>query len=198
MASATLAVMEKLGLYLKDEISELNSVYLDFPSPTQTLKYPCLTIFQNSPTYTNMMPYVITKGAQFTTGPNAGLFPVVKVVGQYEWKLQLDLWCRSKPERYNVYEKLFTVFTRESVGGLSLQLENYYNLFARYDLVGANFITAETESQKAEWRVKVDVVANCYAVTESAESLMQSIENNLETPANIGSESSGPPGGLII
>lgn len=182
MASLTLAITEQLAKYVRTKMPELQAIYLDFPAPSDNLLYPCMTIFQNNPTFTNRQHYVIYKGAKIETGPDSGKYPVLKVVGTYDWTMQLDLWARNKQERHTLYEKLFIAFNSGRTGGINLQLVDYYNTWASYCISGLSLITDEAEAQRGEWRAKVTVLGNCYAIVQSNEFLMETIENSIETP----------------
>ncbi len=109
------------------------------------------------------------------------------VVGWYDLKLQIDIWCRTKPERYKIYELFFEAINPViKPMGLSLQLSSYHNLYARYDMVGYSFGDNEQGSQRSEWRVKIEVLANCKAVRVDTEFMItEPIELKLTTPDTI-------------
>lgn len=179
--SASRAVVKALMEHLKASMPELAAVYDDFPNHNQALKYPALTVFTNEPKFENLMPYVHSK-----KDPTGISSEVVKVIGQYEFRLQLDLWSKTKFERHDLYESLFRALNPNSLNpGLSIKLTEYYDLWCRYTFISFSFLGSEPESQRNEFRAKINVIADVKAVTESVESLMDTIENNLEIPSPV-------------
>ena len=180
--SVSQAIVSALAKHLKDQVPELQAVYDDFPSPSQKLKYPCATIFTGNPELENLMPYVIAKGSD--ADPD-NKYMVRRVVGHYTFKLQVDVWCETKFDRHRLHELIFTGFnTNAAQMGISKQLDEYFNEYARYTMTGFKFMDSEEGSQRSEWRVKFDVMVDCKAVIERYEHLMETIENNLETPTD--------------
>lgn len=180
--TATGSIIKALATYLKANVAGLQEVYDDFPSPSQKLKYPSGSIFTGSPKFHALTPYVIWKGSAL---PN-GKVPYKKVIGQYEFDLQLDLWVASKAQRHEIYELLVAAMNPSPTApGLSLQLSSYHNEWARYLIRGLQYPDSEENSQRSEWRVKVDIVADIKCVASFTDYLIQTIENNVETPNEI-------------
>jgi hypothetical protein len=179
--SASRAVVKALIDHLKASMPNLAAIYDDFPNHNQPLKYPALTVFTGQPKFTNLMPYVHSK-----KDPTGVTSEVVKIIGQYEFRLQLDVWAKTKFERHDLYEELFRALNPNALNpGLSLKLSEYYDLWCRVTLIGFSFLGSEAESQRNEFRAKVDVIVDVKAATDSVESLMDTIENNLEIPSPV-------------
>ena len=183
MDNAVKATMEALGAYLKLAMPKLTSVLYDFPNANVKLSYPALSIISGEPTYTNHMPYLLSQD-DVASGEHKA--KARYIVGQYDFKLQLDFWCGNKEERFKVYQEFFQVFNPDmDVMGLSLQLTKNFGTWARYDLVGHNFSDGEEVSQRAEWRARVSVLATCKAVLDKTRFIItEPIENNLDPTHN--------------
>jgi hypothetical protein len=180
--------------YLRTHIPSIQQAFDEFPNPSQTLKYPAVSVFLRNPTFTPMMTYVVSKGAELPSGKR----PVRRVVGMYDFSLQLDLWAESKPARFKLLNDFFLAMHHNyQTHGISLQLPDYFNEWVRFDLAGVEFVGDEGASQRAEWRVKADLLANAKAIVESQEFVIETIENNLETPPEIAPPPK-PPVDLII
>lgn len=182
--NATKAVIEALGTYLKSQIRSLQQVVYEFPAPNITLKYPSLSITTGEPSFAaEANPYIHEQGEMNAATKKA---TVSRVVGTYEFKLQLDFWCRDKVERYKIYDEFFKAFHAEiDPMGLNIQLEKYFNVWCRYDQIGFHYEDSEIASQRSEWRVVVTLLAQCRAVLERSDFIMETIVNTLTTPNTI-------------
>lgn len=199
MAKIGDAVIKNLGTFLSANMALLQDVQYEFPAPNQALKYPSMSIFQQNPKFTPMPNYVFGKGDEILTGPDAGKTPIKRVVGQYDFSIQLDFWCRSKFERENVLEQFHAAMSKNpDVSGISLQMADYHGVWIHYDLSAYNYVTDDADSTRSEWRGKVDIVANCFAISEGTDYVIETIENNLEFPQVIDDGPSSPSGGLTI
>lgn len=154
------------------------TVYEEFPTPTQELAYPCVTIFRGKPEFENLQPYPYEVG-DIVSGKRLSYM----VVGQYDLRLQLDVWTRNKVERATVWESIFrqlnTQLQNSETMGLSLRLKDYHDLFARYDFIGYDVVEDEAASQRGEWRFKIDLLAHCKAILQRSDYAMITIENQL-------------------
>lgn len=179
-------ILKTLIAHLEAEMPSLVDAHDEFPNANKKLVMPCLTVFSQKPKYTPMMPYVIQKLAVIASGDDAGKVPVQKVMGAFEFKLQLDLWTTSKPARATLDSELMAAFSMNpSVHGLSLQLIDYYDQWARYDIVSFDTTDSEASSQRQEWRTKVEILASCKQIVQTNESVITTIENTLTTPVAI-------------
>jgi hypothetical protein len=179
--NVTKAVLEALGTYLKTAMPKIKNISFDWPNPNVALQYPCITITTGSPEFANMMPEFLSRSAIQNNKATARY-----EVGSYEFSLQVDIWCGSKEERFRIYDDFFKAFNANvEVMGLALQLTKYYDIFARYDLVGYDFNDGEEPSQRAEWRARLQVRASCKAILEKTQYIItQPIESDAEITDN--------------
>lgn len=196
---AARALILGLNTFLKANMPSLQATYDEWPNPNQKLKYPCLSTFSRAKTFVPMTPYVIAKGAEVTTGPDAGKYPVKTVMGMWDFQFQIDLWCDSKPTRALAGKELLAAFNKNrSTHGIDLQLADYHDLWVHYSLADMTYDDSEAGSQRSEWRIKIDVLVNTREVVETFEHLIEEIENNLETPNTIESPPDDSGGTSII
>lgn len=174
--SITVAV-KTLAAYLKAAIPELN-IQEEWPDSKKELVMPTLSILTSgTPGLTHAMP-IIHKIVPIDGDPIKK--KVVYCVGTYESRLQLDLWTDYKAKRNELYEKLMAAFDKQFIDsgyptGLSLELLNYHNSFARYDQTGYTYIDSEDSAKRNEWRVKIDVAVSHLRLVEKVESIMDEI-----------------------
>lgn len=193
--TVTEALVRDLGKYLKTAVPELSAVYDDFPSANQQLDMPCATIYASRPLFTTMMPYVVAKGAK--DDQNRAL--VTRVFGQWDVTLQLDLWCKTKLERHELFQKLVLALNPNiSTSGLSLQLMDYHAQWARFDMGKNELVDSEQASQRGEWRVRIDVVANVKACKVSLDYLIVEIENKPEVSHTVVVSTDEDDGGVLF
>lgn len=174
-------ITKRLGLFLKENMPSLNDVVYDFPMGNVDLDLPTLSIITvGRPNYLNELnPYVINTPS-LSPGDDAS-HKYKWVVGWYEFTLQLDIWCGSKHERDSLHEELFQAFHKDpEKQGVNLTLDDYHEIVCRYDLDGYLFQDSEDASQAQEWRVKIDVLANCKAVIEKTDSAIIETEVTYE------------------
>ena len=178
--SPTKEILEVLGGKI-DDLVRLDEVFYEFPEGNRRLKYPSMSILSGSPTFTNQQRYI------YDTGTVASNQAEVKyVIGQFELNLQLDLWCRTKEERHDKTQELIEALNSEDrTNGLSLVLEKYHGVIARYDFVGYSFDDEESESQRKEWRATLRVLAHCDAITARKQYIIDETEVTVELPDEI-------------
>lgn len=185
------ALQKTISKRLQAEMPVLKAVYEDWPSPSETLKYPCAAVTIGSPEFTPTDPYVFKKGA---VDPETGKSPVARVVGSYEIRVQIDVWCASKPQRRDLYQQLFNVINPiASRPGLNLPLEDYFDAIAHLHLEGFSFPDGDEQVQRKEYRILGAVVCSALHIVETMESLMQTIENTTEIADAIEDEAPGEP-----
>lgn len=175
--SVTEELIKRIGEHLKDNMPNLSDVLYEFPESNIEIDYPSLSIIQAGDLdYTPEMtpyPYVEIGSGDIT----ASKADVRYVVGQYNGVLQLDLWCRNKEERDDLYEEFFQAFNSQfPVLGLTLSLTDYHSALCRYDLRGSSKEDSEISSQRKEWRVRIDVMFNCKAILEKEEFIVEETE----------------------
>jgi hypothetical protein len=171
-------------------IATVEQVLEEFPEANNELIYPALSIItQGTPEFSpELSPYLLEEIEEPEVGEHKA--PAKYVVGSYDLTLQVDIWCGSKEERFTAYDQFFAALNKQfQPMGLSLQLVDYHNVWARYDLSGHTFDDSAAGSQRNEWRVKCNVLVHCRAVVEREEFIVtQPIETELETPNNIENE----------
>lgn len=180
MASNELdAAILRLATYLQAEVPELLSVSPTWPDPKQPLITPCASIIlQGNPSYIDLMPTIYSR---IVDPGDANKDLVRYMAGQYEMNLQIDLWCEYKLERADIYQKVANAFNKQFIiglresTGLTLELDDYYSMFAAYDIVGYNFPEDEQSSQRSEWRVMVQVSCIHSKIVEKSEYRMEEI-----------------------
>jgi hypothetical protein len=173
----TKEIVKSLGTCLKSKISELAAVTEDFPESNEKLSYPSISITGSNPTTTPCSPYIFTQGAAVENDSGGQEAQVKWVTGQHEFKLQLDLWCRSKEERHKLFQALTATFSSQfPVMGLSLQLSGYHGVWARYDVTATGYEDSEIASQRREWRAIFTVAVNCLAIYETVENVIGSTD----------------------
>jgi hypothetical protein len=176
--SVTYAVQRAIATYLKTSVPSLQGVYDDWPSPSQKLKYPSASLFMGSQKFMNGLPYEISRVA----GVNNTLV-TTRIVGIYEMRLQLDVWCATKADRHQMFESIFLALNpKKETNGFNLILADYFNLPMHVSLLGFDYVNTEQESERSEWRTKFDLVADTKAAIQSVDYPITTIENNLETP----------------
>jgi hypothetical protein len=152
-----------LQKYLKDNVPELLEVYDEWPYHGDEMKIPCCTVITaGTPAYTNLMPYTWKREPD---PDNAQNDLVYDIIGMIDSRIQVDIWTEYKIQRGRILDLVDKalnkqLFEQDLPAGLSLILEEYHNAIARYDQVGYTYMDGEQESQKANWRVKLDLVVN--------------------------------------
>lgn len=190
-----------LSAHLNTVSSSLQQVYDQFPNHQQKMTFPSASVHAKKPVFEPLEHYVIAKSAITNIGtvdiPN-NVATITKAVGRYDFAFQVDLWCAYKPQRDSIYEEIFAAFNQSDVPGVNLQLTNYYNEWCHYTIQDVDYSSDDEESvQTGEWRARITVLANVRAVVQKVTNVMQTIENNLETPASITAPEEDP-GTLII
>lgn len=177
------AVIKALTAYLKTAMPSLQSVTDDWPNPSQNLKFPSITIMTGDYQFTQQQNYVIWKSS---TAEDDDTFRVRKVNGSYDMTLKAHLWADSKPRRHDLYELFMAAMNPDfTVSGLRLQIANYFNEWATFDVSNNTYVDNEESAQRSERKVIVDILVNIRSVVETTNYLMEQIENTLETPASI-------------
>lgn len=160
--------MGNLRKHLLDCVPALEQILTEFPTPNIQLVFPSLSMIESGQQFTNEMPYELTV---CPPGGTAAQGKVVWIAGQWDYKMQLDLWCRSVPERDLILHRVFKALNpKVNPMGLSLILPDYYNLWARFDVDGIENIDGEQGSQRGEWRTKISVLGSLKQVLETQES----------------------------
>lgn len=175
-------VLETLGKQLQDNMPSLAKVIYAFPSANVSLQYPSISIILTRPEFLPIQREIFEQ-----SDISDDFKSEVKYInGEYDLALQLDLWCRDKVERFALYEELMDALNPNSeLKGLSLKLEKYHGVYCRYDMIDMLFSDNEGASQRAEWRLTVNVLANTRSIKAESEYMIDTIENNLTLPDTI-------------
>lgn len=158
-----IAAVRGLQKYLQDNVNELEEVYDEWPYFGDELTMPCASVVTvGTPEYTNLMHYIYARIADPDIAENDIIH---EVIGQYDARIQVDIWAESKIERSRLLESVTNALNKQYIEqdlpcGLSLTMTDYYNVIARFDLVGHTYIDNEQNSQRAQWRVKMDLLVN--------------------------------------
>jgi hypothetical protein len=159
------AVLDNLATYLAAQVPGL-TVRKEWPSANQALVYPSLTIFSGQVTYTPLQPYETAR-----TAPDVNNQVVsTLVVGEWDGKLQLDLWCRNKVERQNIGKQVRDAINKQvNPQGLSLQMADYFNEWVRFDVDSYNQVDEEAGVQRQEFRTKLSLLFNVKEVAQKTD-----------------------------
>lgn len=176
---AVQSCLTRLQAYFVAQISTL-TVYPEWPSANQKLVYPAMSMFQGKVNTMNRQPEIIATSAPDTDGK----VTVTEIVGEHDFKIQLDLWCRNKPERDTylglvmdaINLKVADTTGNNNPAGLSLQLTDYFNDWVRFDLDGWQLVDDEAGVQRQERRAKIDLLVNCRAIRERILYAIEQIE----------------------
>lgn len=187
------AVTELLRTTMAAAISGL-TVLDEWPNANQKLTYPSLTLFSKSPRYMALPNEEIAR-----TAPDVdNKCLVTYIVGEYDYRMQLDLWCANKVSRGVTLGAVLAFLDAQSMvalggnkaAGLSLTLTNYFNTIARLDYDGHQNIDDEAGAERQERRVKIDLLVNVRAIRQRSMYAIKSIQTLQEvgsTPIVAGS-----------
>lgn len=168
--SVSKEIVKRLAAHMRAAMPDLAEVLEDWPETNYQLQMPSLSIMTGAPVH---RPFAPTELSRVDSPDDPRKLLIKTDVGDYEWRMQLDMWCGNKPERHALYEKFYRAFNSQliddsrEVAGLSLVLTDYHGITARYDLLSYDFDTDSEEStQRKEWRSKIVVLAHCRAIVE--------------------------------
>lgn len=156
-----LAPIRGLLEYLKTEMPSVQKFYDQWPYHGDELVYPCISLmYVGTPSFRNLPPYIF----KTEEDPENALNDLVyEVIGNHEGTIQLDIWAEYKISRSRILELVNTALNKQQINsdlpaGLSLTLSEYHNAIARFDKVGYTYMDSEENSNKAYWRVKLDLL----------------------------------------
>lgn len=143
------------------QIQGINNVLTEFPRPDQELTLPSISLVTASSKLIPRMPTVYDAPAvpQDTLNVNA-----MHTVGEYELTIQMDIWTDYKRQREHWYGQVMDAFDSEIIEGkgqgLKLQMSDYHDVYAQYDVIGYRYLDNPEMSLKGEWRITCDVQAH--------------------------------------
>lgn len=156
------AAVAALVDYLRTNVSGIAQVLSEWPSANIELNYPAISVTTKSAPFTPCDAYLASAG---DIDMDANSAENLYIVGQYDLKLQVDIWARNKEERYTFYDLFFKAFNADITPmGLRLQLTDYYDRWISYTSVGYRFEDSQRGSQTEEWRAIVDIECSCDAI----------------------------------
>lgn len=177
--------LNALATYLKAQVPAL-TVFKEWPNPNDKLVYPALTLTQGKITTMNRAPECVAK-----TMPDVNnQILVTEIVGEHDFTMQLDLWCSDKVMR-SLYLGLvmdaINAAVADSSGlnkaaGLSLQLTDYFNDWARFDINDFENVDDEAGVQRRERRVRINLLVNCRAIRQRTYYAMINIQSYTDAP----------------
>lgn len=149
--SDIVAVVETLQDHIKENIPDFAEVYAEFPRPDQELKLPSMSIITMGQAE---LTYYSPEVTDTVVDVVAGVADTTFTVGEYNLRLQADIWAEYKLKRGELYGKVDDLFSAQTKQGLSLNLPDAKGI-ARYEIIGYNFLDNEESSLKGEWRVSL-------------------------------------------
>lgn len=180
------AAVAALQTYLAAAITGL-TVRDEWPNANQKLIFPSVTLTAGKVTTMNRAPEQMS-----VTTPVANQVTATECIGEHDFKLQVDLWTRTKIERDTILGQILNALSPIPVGngganrcaGLSLQLSNYYNDWVRFDVDGHELVDDEAAAQRQERRARIDLLVNCRAIQLRTYYAMVSIQTNVGASSN--------------
>lgn len=175
----TREIIAELSAYLLAEMASITSadqIVEEWPeSNDEMAEYPVISIM--TPGAPNYEPYMgVNKPFESAENDPGKTYDYKYAVGQYDFELQIDIWTDYKEKRHLIYQEFFAAFHKKLAdqghSGVNLTLTNYHGAPVNYQMVGYNYGDSEEASQRKEWRVKIDVIANCEAVIETTQAAM--------------------------
>lgn len=185
--SAVDAAIDGLASYLGAQVSGL-TVQTEWPDANEVLQMPSVTLTAGKAKRTPIQPEEVS----VTPPNNLNQVTQVLAVAHYDIPIQLDVWCRTKDERRQTLNAILDAFnlaenTGNAPSGLSLQLTNYFDVFARYEIDTHEFRDDEIATERQERRATVMLLVNTrecisrsmYAITKGTTVYQQT---DSETP----------------
>ena len=184
---AVQAVLNEFAIYLLAEIPELG-VLKEWPNANQTLNYPMVSLVSGKAQLMNRPLEQIA----LTEPDEDGKVTATYVVGQYDYKLQADIWAGNKAERDVYLGKFLDAVNKEAMDstgkdnpmGLSLKLPSYFDIIARLDVDSHEYQDDMQAAQRQERRVRVDILVNVRAIKQRTLYAMKNVEINLGVNQN--------------
>ena len=175
-------ITKALGEHLKTKMCSLKQVLLDWPHPNRNLSFPSLTISTGTPIFSPSGTIYELSREEITATKST----VNYIVGDYEWELQLDFWCRDKAQRHRIYDEFFRAMHDQlPKTGIALNVVDYFGVYCHYVHTGLDFSDSEEASQRREWRLRVPVVADTKAIMPKEEFIILQTELDLEVSETI-------------
>ncbi len=174
------AVTNAFAAYLLAAVPDLKAVLKEWPDSNVKMQFPSVTLTSGEAPLKNKMPEQLS----CTEPDEDGKVTATYAVGQYDYKIQLDLWCRTKPERDTMLASLIDAVNAQAMDatgknnplGLALQLTAYFDEWVHLDIDGHRYVDDEAGAQREERRAKVDLLVNVRAIKQRTLYAMKTIE----------------------
>lgn len=162
-------------------------VLSEWPNRNDQLTIPCAAVLMVEPGFTGCAPYLIESGvvdAVTNTATNR------YVVGQYDSRIQVDVWAKNKPERAAICQALFNLIHGIRATGYNIQLSSYFDRWACFSMEsGPKFSQDEQAATRQEWRAMFMFEVGCNAVREGVDYMItEEPELLFSLPINIPNE----------
>jgi len=182
--SITEVVTSTLTDWIDEHSDNIRQTIIGFPEANLRLKMPSVSVFAPRPEFKpSSNPYLInTVQDEDISNSKAN---VLWVVGDYDFNLQLDLWCGSKEELDDLFAELFEVLNPNVKPGVSLPMEDYFGGICEYIYTGHTRDNGEQASQRDEWRMTFTILATCKAIRSRKEFIIESTEIIIEANKEI-------------
>lgn len=179
-------LIKELAAYLLANMSSISSadqILQEWPESNFEMEAsPTISIITvDPPTFTpHINPEIVDSAVN---GSNPNEYDYKYSVGQFDYTIQVDIWCDYKEERHVVFQEFFHAMNKKLVDqghtGVTLTLTDYYGAPVHFVVTGYNYGDSEEASQRKEWRVKIDLLVNAEAILEATQAAM--IDNDSVT-----------------
>lgn len=165
------SILMALGDSIIEAIPEIKKSDFQWPDPQSQMDMPCLSIMvAGTPALNRRIPEFISSEAL----PD-GKYKNRYATGQWEHKIQIDLWCDYKELREVLLNKIVDYFDKQFIEegkptGVRLVVGD---IIASYILTGYNYMDSEDSAKTSEFRIKFDVVCDSPRVVEKEEFVMK-------------------------
>ena len=168
----TEAVPKALAVHLKKVVPGLLAAYDEFPSNNLSILLPSISIFASTNVkFTPGLPYALELPTDLAEDVHTSR--IQYVVGDYDFKLQLDIWAKNKEERDDIFDALFNALNPDiNPMGLVLELTEYFGVLCDYVYVGHTMQDSAERSDRDEWRISLSLLVTCKAIRERTEFIM--------------------------
>lgn len=182
---AVQSCLKNMLSYLKTKIPAL-TVYSEWPNENDKLIFPAVTLLSGKIGFMNLM---IEQDS--VSDPDVdGRVTAVEVIGEYDFKMQLDLWCTSKFQRDVLMGQIIDALNPisaspqgdQNTSGVALQLTDYFNSWANFSTENSQYIDDEAGAQRQERRAKIDILVNCRAIRARTYYAIGEIQTFIGTP----------------
>lgn len=178
------AVVDELIAFLKRELPGIGSTSSEWPEPGQAIVYPALAVITRGDaifTPQKKREDLSARGDDYEVSPGKPRIATRYVVGRWEIPLQIHLWAVSKIERTKLDMLMVVALNAREGGGLALRLKQSFGEWATITMQKARYNDTEESTQRKEWRVIVDVVADCNALVAKVDPVILTTEVQSET-----------------